>query len=591
MSNKRVIIIGGVAAGASAAAKARRVNEELEIVLFEGGPYMSFANCGLPYYVGGEIANRGSLFVANPDVFKARFQVDIRLNTTVTSISIEQHKVTFVAPDGQEDTLSYDRLVLATGTVPIIPPIDGIDGPNMFFCRTVPDVDAIMQRLNKILPYDMEGMRRVESGPLHDMDGTGIHALVIGGGYIGLECAEQLMHRGIRTTVIEAMPQIMGPLDREMTQPIEQALRDSGATLIINDAVERIEQQGDRSEAILRSGRRVVFDVAIVGTGVRPNVELAESIGLTLGQTGAIAVDALQRTSVPEIYAAGDNSEAIFLPTGTPVNIPLAGPANKEGRIAGNNAALELLGNVNKDDPRWLTMKGVLGTSIARVCGVVAGGTGLSEKVAKRLNINVKTAYSLGLNHAGYYPGANLLILKLIYNAEDGRLLGAQAVGIDGVDKRLDILATAILAEMSVEDLENLDLCYAPPFGSAKDIAIMGGFITANARRGLSEGISPVALFEELQSDTPPVVIDVRTAREYADGHLDTAVNIPLDHLRERLSEVPRDQPVVLHCQAGYRSYVAQQILQNHGWTNVRNLYGGYAFASRVLSMDTPSFP
>ncbi len=591
MSNKRLIIIGGVAAGASAAAKARRVNEELEIVLFEGGPYMSFANCGLPYYVGGEIANRGSLFVANPDVFKARFQVDIRLNTTVTSISIEQHKVTFVAPDGQEDTLSYDRLVLATGTVPIIPPIDGIDGPNMFFCRTVPDVDAIMQRLNKILPYDMEGMRRVESGPLHDMDGTGIHALVIGGGYIGLECAEQLMHRGIRTTVIEAMPQIMGPLDREMTQPIEQALRDSGATLIINDAVERIEQQGDRSEAILRSGRRVVFDVAIVGTGVRPNVELAESIGLTLGQTGAIAVDALQRTSVPEIYAAGDNSEAIFLPTGTPVNIPLAGPANKEGRIAGNNAALELLGNVNKDDPRWLTMKGVLGTSIARVCGVVAGGTGLSEKVAKRLNINVKTAYSLGLNHAGYYPGANLLILKLIYNAEDGRLLGAQAVGIDGVDKRLDILATAILAEMSVEDLENLDLCYAPPFGSAKDIAIMGGFITANARRGLSEGISPVALFEELQSDTPPVVIDVRTAREYADGHLDTAVNIPLDHLRERLSEVPRDQPVVLHCQAGYRSYVAQQILQNHGWTNVRNLYGGYAFASRVLSMDTPSFP
>ena len=586
MAKKRLVVVGGVAAGASAAAKARRMNEEIDIVIFESGPYMSFANCGLPYYVGGEIANRGSLFVANPDVFTKRFNVDIRLNTKVIGISADTQEVSFVDEKGKEGTLSYDRLVLATGTVPIIPPIPGLDGPNIFLCRTVPDVDAIMERLNNLLPRDMEGMRRVDEGPLHDMDATGIHALIIGAGYIGLECAEQLMHRGIDTTVVEAMPQIMGPLDREMTQPIMKAMTDSGATVIVSDAVERIDQEDDRSVAVLKSGRRVVFDLAIIGTGVRPNVELAKSIDVELGETGAIAVDEYQRTSVPGVYAAGDNSESLFLPTGTPVNIPLAGPANKQGRIAGNNAALDLQENSDEEELPRLTMKGVLGTSIARVCGVVAGGTGLSEKVAKRLGIKVKVAFSLGQNHAGYYPGAQLMILKVIYSAEDGRVLGAQAVGQDGVDKRLDIFATAILGKLTVEDLEDLDLCYAPPFGSAKDIAIMGGFITANARRGLSEGISPVTLFEELKSDTPPVVIDVRTKREYSDGHLDTALNIPLDDLRERIDEIPQNDPVVVHCQAGYRSYVAQQILQNHGWTNVRNLYGGYAFASRVLSMD-----
>ena len=586
MSKKRLVIIGGVAAGASAAAKARRMNEEIEIVMFESGPYMSFANCGLPYYVGGEIANRDSLFVANSDVFRKRFKIDIRLNTEVTAISTEKQEVSFVGADGKEGTLGYDRLVLATGTVPIVPPIPGLDGPNIFLCRTVPDVDAIMERLNALLPRDMEGMRQMEDGPLHDMDVTGIHALIIGAGYIGLECAEQLMHRGIDTTVVEAMPQIMGPLDREMTQPILKAMTDSGATVIVSDAVERIEQEDERNVAILKSGRRVVFDLAIIGTGVRPNVELAKSIDVKLGDTGAVAVDEYQRTSVPGVYAAGDNSESVFLPTGTRVNIPLAGPANKQGRIAGNNAALDLKEESDDEELPWLTMKGVLGTSIARVCGVVAGGTGLSEKVAKRLGVKVKVAYSLGQNHAGYYPGAQLMILKVIYSAEDGRVLGAQAVGQDGVDKRLDIFATAILAKLKVEDLEDLDLCYAPPFGSAKDIAIMGGFITANARRGLSDGISPVALFEELKSDTPPVVIDVRTKREYSDGHLDVALNIPLDALRDRLDEVPQNEPVVVHCQAGYRSYVAQQILQNHGWTNVRNLYGGYAFASRVLSMD-----
>jgi rhodanese-related sulfurtransferase len=342
---------------------------------------------------------------------------------------------------------------------------------------------------------------------------------------------------------------------------------------------------GDRNQAILNSGRSVKFDLAIIATGVRPNVELAQKAGITLGRTGAIAVDGQQRTSDPAIYAAGDNCESVYLPTGDPVNIPLAGPANKQGRVAGQNAALDLQ-DVDRDNPHRLRMRGVLGTGIVRVCGVVAGGTGLTEKAATRSGVDVAVSYVIGTNHAGYYPNAALLGLKLVFAPQDGRLLGAQAVGGgDGVDKRLDVLATAIHGSMTVEDLEHLDLCYAPPFGSAKDIVIMAGFIAANAQRGISPAISPITLRQELQSDTPPLVVDVRDEREFETEHLKMAVNIPLEDLRERLEEIPKDHPVVVHCSVGYRSYVAQQILRQHGWTNVRNLYGGFAFASEVQGL------
>jgi len=577
---KRILIVGGVAAGASAAAKARRTNKDVEIVLFEKGRYMSFANCGLPYYLGGEIANRASLFVADPGTFEIRFEVDVRLRTAVVDIVGEAREVAFVGPDGRQDRLSYDRLILATGTVPIVPPIPGIEGPNFFFCRTVPDVDAMLERLDRILPRDMEGRRQTDGRDFLSRRETGVRALIIGGGYIGLECAEQLTHRGIRTTVVEAQEQLMGPLDPEMTRPIRVALADAGVTVILRDAVTRIESAGDRNLAVLASGRSVKFDLAIIATGVRPNVELAQKAGIALGKTGAIAVDPWQRTSDPAIFAAGDNCESLFLPTGHPVNIPLAGPANKQGRVAGQNAALDLK-EIGSEDPARLTMRGVLGTGIVRVCGVVAGGTGLTEKAAARAGVATEVSYVIGSNHAGYYPDAAALGIKLVFAPQDGRLLGAQAVGRgDGVDKRLDVLATAIQGGLTVEDLEHLDLCYAPPFGAAKDIVIMAGFIAANARRGISPALSPMTLREELKSAQPPFLVDVRDEREYETDHLKAAVNIPLEDLRERLAEVPKDRPVVVHCSAGYRSYVAQQILREHGWTNVRNLYGGFAAAS-----------
>ncbi|MBK8175102.1 MAG: FAD-dependent oxidoreductase [Rhodospirillales bacterium] len=574
----RIIIVGGVAAGASAAAKARRTNESVEIVMFDRGPYMSYANCGLPYRVGGEIASRDALFVSNPERFTGYFNVDVRLNTAIEAIRASERTVAYIDPETGPATLTYDRLILATGTVPIVPPIKGLDGPNMFYCRTVPDVDAIMLRLSQLLP------REGKDGAFLNVKDAGLQALVIGGGYIGLECAEQLMRRGFRVTVVEAQDQLMGPLDKEMAYPIELELREAGVGVILNDGVAFINAAGNRSKATLKSGHEVTFDIAIIGTGVRPNVELAKSAGLRLGKTGAIAVDARQRTSDPLIFAAGDNCEAVFLPTNDAVNIPLAGPANKQGRIAGQNAAMDLAGAA-QDDPRRLRMRGVLGTAIVRVGGLVAGGTGLGEKMARRAGIDVAVAYVVGPNHASYYPGAKPMLLKLLYAPGDGRVLGAQAVGQEGIDKRLDVLATAIHAGMSVEDLEGLDLCYAPPFGSAKDVAVMAGFVAANAYRGASPGASPLTLLNEQASETPPFLADVRTRREFADGHLPGAINIPLDELRERLDEIPREGAVVLQCGSGYRSYLAQQILLNSGWSDVRNLYGGYGLAKRIYSM------
>jgi len=587
---KRLVIVGGIAGGASAAAKARRTNEDIDIVMFEGGAYMSFANCGLPYYVGGEITSRDALFVADPETFMRRFRVDVRLNTTVTEISPSTREVTFVAPDGKQAKLAYDRLLLATGSVPLVPRVEGLDGPNIFYCRTVPDVDAIMERLNHILPRESEGLNDTEEGQFVTGTDSGVRAVIIGGGYIGLECAEQLVRRGIKVTVVELMDQLLGQLDREVTLAIQEALERAGCTVILGDAVAQVEHTDGRATAFLQSGRHVKFDLAIVGVGVRPNVELATAAGVELGKTGAIAVDHRQRTSDPTIYAAGDNCESIFLPTGEAVNIPLAGPANKQGRVAGNNAALDLKG-ADEEDPLRLRMGGVLGTSIVRVCGVVAGGTGLTEKSARRAGINIAVGYNIGRHHARYYPDAQRMVLKLVYSPESGRVLGAQAVGREGVDKRLDVFATAIQGGMTAEDLEQLDLCYAPAFGAAKDVVMIAGFIASNARRGTSPGVSPMTIFKELASETPPFLIDVRTQREYKDGHLDAAVSIPLEDLRERLDEIPRDRPVVVQCNVGYRSYIAQQILLQRGWKDVRNLYGGCRLASGIRARSKNSQP
>jgi NADPH-dependent 2,4-dienoyl-CoA reductase/sulfur reductase-like enzyme/rhodanese-related sulfurtransferase len=565
---QRLIVIGGVAAGASAAAKARRANEYIEIVLFEAGPYPSFANCGLPYYVGGEIPNRDALFVVDPALFDSRLRVDLRLQHRVTAIDRNARQVSYVDAEGRESTMAYDRLVLATGTEPLVPPVPGIEAANIFTCRTVPDVDAITARLASI-GHDNEDRAEV---------------LVIGGGFIGLECAEQLLDRGCRVTLVEMAPQVMGPLDPEMAWPLEEALVAAGGEVITGDAVATIDHGESRSVATLGSGRKIAFDFAVLGTGVKPNVALARAAGLELGVTGAIKVDRQQRTSDPAIFAAGDNAEAEFLPTGTPVNIPLAWPANKQGRVAGCNAAMDLAG-VAADDPLRLRSSAITGTSIVRVCGMNAGGTGLTEKVAARLEREVAVVYLGGPNHASYYPGARPMMIKLVYEPASGRVLGAQAYG-ESVDKRLDVFSTAIRGGLTVEELEDLDLSYAPPFGNAKDAAVLAGFAAANARRGIAPGIGPLDFLAGRGLAENTVLVDVRSAREAEVEPFESALNVPLDELRQRLDEIPQGRPLVVACASGQRSYAAQQILRHHGRGDVRNLYGGYRLLSRVRAMQ-----
>ncbi len=568
-SSRRLVIVGGVAAGAAAAAKARRTSEDVEIVLFEAGPHISFANCGLPYYVGGEISDRKNLFVVTAGRLSERFNLDVRINTRVTEIDPAAQTVSARDRQGRTDRIEYDRLILATGANAVTPPIEGIDRPNIFTLRTVPDADTIVGCLERIIP------RRSEADAAASSTESPPHALVIGGGYIGLETVEQLLRHGLKVTLVEMLEQLMPALDPEMTVPIGEALRDAECEIILGDAVRRIDDENGAAEAVTRSGRRIGFDVAILSVGVRPNVELAENAGIEIGPSGAIKVDARQRTSDRAIYAAGDNSEAMHLVLNRPVNIPLAGPANKSGRAAGANAALDLIG-AGEDDPRRLEFKGVLGTAIVRVCDVVTGVTGINEKQARREGMDFAITYMLGPDHAGYYPGAQEMVLKLLYDPNDGRVLGAQAVGGRGVDKRLDVLSTAIIARMTVEDIEQLDLCYAPQFGSARDVIIQSGSASANVRRRQMRTVSPMEILAEMDGPNPPLIIDVRTPGEYERGHLEGADNIPVDEIRQRADEVPKDRAVVLYCRVGYRSYIASRILMNIGRDNVRNVLGGY---------------
>jgi NADPH-dependent 2,4-dienoyl-CoA reductase/sulfur reductase-like enzyme/rhodanese-related sulfurtransferase len=568
MSRKRLVVVGGVAAGASAAAKARRTSEELDIVIFEAGPYISFANCGLPYYVGQEINRRERLFVTDRVGFSRRFGIDVRVRTRVLSVNPADQSVRVVDDEGSEETVAYDRLVLATGTVAIQPPIPGLDRPNIFTVRTVPDVDSIVSHLDELA-----------ARPCHPEDGC--RALVMGGGYIGLETAEQLARLGLKVTVVEKAPQVMSGLDPEVALQVRHALESEGVEVILGDGISEVVEGDGTTVARTESGRELPFDIGLQALGVRPNVQLARDAGIDLGSTGAIKVDSRQRTSIPGIYAAGDNCEVNHLVLGQPVNIPLAGPANKMGRVAGANAALDLL-NAPETHPERLSFSGVLGTAVVRVCDCLAAVTGLNERSARQYGVPYEIAYMFGSSNAGYYPNAEPLFVKVLYDPDTGRLLGAQGVGGKGVDKRVDVLATAIAGRMTVEDLEQLDLCYAPPVGSAKDVPIMVGFAGANIRRAVMPAITPFELMQELDGEQPPFVLDVRTPPEYSEGHLDVSVNIPLDELRGRLDEVPRDRDVVVHCRSGYRSYVAQRILLNLGWDRVRNVQGGFLLINLV---------
>lgn len=542
---KTIVVIGGVAAGASAAAKARREDEQAEICVFEKGEYVSFANCGLPYYVGDEIKNKKALLLHTPESLKARFNLDVYVNQEVVEIKPEEHMiVTRDRLTGAMGEKKYDKLIIATGAKPIVPPIEGIQSANVQLLRTVPEAEQL-----KLM---------VQSGQVKK-------AVVIGGGFIGLEAVENLHRQGVQVILVEKADQVMTPFDKEMVTYIEDELRSMGVRLILGNGVQKFITSGDKAVAVaLENGEQVEADVFLLSIGVRPDVALAQNAGIKLGKTGAIEVNEYMETSVEDIYAAGDVVEIKHLANEQRVWIPLAGPANKQGRVAGANAA-----------GRRMTFKGALGTSIVRVGKVVAGKTGLSEKECQRNQINYRVTYNYHGDHAGYYPGAENMMIKLISEKESGRILGVQIVGGHGVDKRVDVVATAIYGGMTVEDLENLDLAYAPPFGAAKDPIIMAGMNHSNSYRGEIETITPRELTEKLQVQ-PVQLIDVRNPNEWKAGIIEGALTIPLDELREKLDQLDPDKETVVYCRSGQRSYFGSCILRNNGFKNIKNLTGGY---------------
>ncbi len=539
MSTKKLLIVGGVAGGASAAARARRLNENAEIILFERGPDISFANCGLPYHIGGTIAERDKLLVTTPESMTARFNIDIRTRSEVVSIDRDNKKVTVKNREtGEQYVESYDHLILSPGAAPIRPPIPGIDNANVLTLRNLEDMDWIIKSL--------DNARSVA---------------VVGGGYIGLEMAEALREKKIDTTLIELAPQVMGPADPEMATVLHQELRLFGVDLKLETSVTAFEDTENGVDLILSDGDRLHVDSAILAIGVKPEATLAIDAGLELGTTGGIKVDEHMQTSDPAIYAVGDAVEVTDFTTSQPALIPLAGPANRQGRIAANN----IFG-------RHSEYKNTQGTAICKVFNLAIGMTGLSEKMAKHQGIDYEKVYVHPASHASYYPGAHPISLKLIFDPESGKILGAQAVGADGVDKRIDVIAVAIRAGLTVYDLEELELTYAPPYGSAKDPVNYAGFVAANALRG------DVKLFQAEGACKPAdgqKLIDVRNPEEVAGGTIPRAKNIPLTELRGKLDTLSRDVEYLVFCQVGLRGYLACRILTQHGF-KCRNLTGGY---------------
>lgn len=538
----KLIIVGGVAGGASAAARARRLSESAEIILFERGPDVSFANCGLPYYVGGEIAEREKLIVTTPERLRVRFKLDVRTRSSVESI--DRAKKTVHVRDLNTNRVyqeSYDSLILAPGAAPLRPPIPGIDLPGVHTLRNLQDVDAIKNRV----------------------DESAKSAVVVGAGFIGLELVENFVKRGLATTVVELADQILPPFDKEMTTPILQELKTKGVSVVLGDSAESFEQTSNGLAVRLKSGRLLVAEVVSVGTGVRPENQLAVETGLEVGLRGGIKVDDQMRTSDPSIYAVGDVIEVNDVIFGDPVQIPLAGPANRQGRIAADN----VFGRASR-------YRGTQGTAIVGVFGQTAAMTGVNEKSLRRSNRSYRKVYVHPAHHAGYYPGAKAMSIKLLFEPETGRILGAQAVGGDGVDKRIDVLAVAIQASLTVYHLEEVELAYAPQFGSAKDPINMVGFVAS----GLLRGDHPQADIESVLKEEPanrPYLIDVRTEQEFNLGSIPGAVNIPVDVLRSGLNEIPRDRQLAVFCQVGQRGYLATRILLQNGFS-VMNLGGGY---------------
>jgi NADPH-dependent 2,4-dienoyl-CoA reductase/sulfur reductase-like enzyme/rhodanese-related sulfurtransferase len=519
----------------------RRLDEEAEITLVERGPYISFANCGLPYHLGGVISQRDALLVQTVDGFTQRFNVEVLAETEAVAIDRERRVLHLRSPKGDLER-PYDALVLSPGAEPIRPPLPGVDLPGVHVLRNIPDLDGIMSLLAR-------QPRR---------------CAVIGGGFIGVEVAENLAHRRLPVTLVEMAPQVMPLMDPEMAAPLQQELTRRGVKVRTGTALQGIEQAAGQAGLVVQvdQGQSIEADLVVLAIGVRPEVDLARRADLALGSTGAIKVDAQLRTSDPHIYAVGDAIEVEHRPTGLVTRVPLAGPANRQGRLAAD----AIVG-------RHVTYRGALGTSIIKVFSLAGGSVGLSEKAARQQGIAHQAAWLYGASHAGYYPGAAMVALKILFDPQTGRLLGAQAVGGDGVDKRIDVLATAILGRMTVYDLEELDLAYAPPFSSAKDPVNHAGTIAA----GMLRGDHPSIRWDEVDRarQRGAFFLDVRQPEELKIGTLPGALNIPLPELRRRLSELPRDREIIVNCQIGLRGYLAARILLQRGYS-ARNLLGGF---------------
>ncbi|MGG5415229.1 FAD-dependent oxidoreductase [Edwardsiella tarda] len=550
----KIVIIGGVAGGASAAVRARRLAEEAEIIVLERGRYVSFANCGLPYHIGGVIPQRASLLLKTPEDFRQRFNLDVRVRHEVLAIDV-QGKCIEVRDltSGQVYRESYDRLLLSTGAAPLLPPLPGIESPGVFALRSIDDMDAILA---------------------HIASHTVKHATVVGGGFIGLEVTEALRRRGLAVTLLEMGTQVMMPVDGEMAVPLHETLRANAVDLRLQTALQAIMPCEAGLHLTLSEGSELVSGMVIMAIGVRPESRLAQAAGLALGASGGIRVDSGMRTSAPDIYAVGDAVEAPPFDAALPPLVPLAGPANRQGRIAAD----AMLGRASH-------YRGSQAASVCQIFDLTVASVGLSEKLLRRQQRPYETVFVHGPSHAGYYPHATPISLKLIFDPRNGAILGAQAVGKEGVDKRIDVLSVAQRAGLTVADLEHLELCYAPPYNSARDLVNQAGMLANNVLCG-DTAICHVADLEQ-RDPARQCLLDIRSDEELATfGTYPQARHIPLDELRARLDELPRDKEILIGCQSGLRGHVAYRLLVQQGF-RARNLTGGYITYRRVLAAQS----
>lgn len=550
------LIIGGVAGGATAAARIRRVSESDDIVLFEKGEYISYANCGLPYYIGGTIADRDRLFVQTPEAFGRRFNIDVRVRSEVLSIDKEAKKVKVKSPDGSIYEESYDKLLMSPGAMPLIPPLPGIGSEGIFTLRNVADTDAVKSYMKE------HAVRRTA---------------IVGAGFIGLEMAENLHEAGVEVAIVEMADQVMTPVDYSMAAIVHQHLQQKDVRLYLKTAVSAFEKKENGISVMFRSGEKIEVDLVILSIGVRPVVSLAVEAGLEIGPRGGIKVNEYLRTSDSSIYAVGDAIEYPHSVDGRPWLNYLAGPANRQARIVADNM-------VFGDKVRY---EGSIGTSIAKVFDLTVAAAGMSAKRLKESGIDYRSITIHPNSHAGYYPGAASMTVKLLFSPADGRLFGAQIVGYDGVDKRIDLIAQVIKNGGVVSDLVRTEHAYAPPYSSAKDPVALAGYVAENV---LSGRMTPIYWREVCDMDRSAVtLVDVRTPEEFAAGAVEGAINIPLDSMRQSLDRIPADKPVVVYCAVGLRGYLASNILRQHGFKDVRNLIGGLkTYRAATSGIETP---